>query len=416
MRRRPNVALDPEDALAAWDAAPAAGPAAVTAHCTLLTPLYGGGVTPGEVDCEMPIRPSALRGQLRFWWRLLHGRDRPTEVFQAESALWGGISSSGPRTSLVTLQVRAEPVGMDQLIKFKPRARQDFPAYSLILEKDDDPDVLEPGYAFDLTLRFHPQMQPEQRAQVVEALRWWASFGGVGARTRRGLGAVHVTSDDNNMAPVMDDEVKSRGGWMHRRPARPTAIAAWKDAVDALSDYRQKPGVGRDSSHGNRPGRSRWPEPDAIRRLTKSSSPGHEPRHEVKDFYPRAAFGLPIVFHFKAQDVRRGDPRDQVLQPGDRGRMASPLILKPYFDGAGYRPIALLLPGWEQCVSVYVGLDANSASPAWPSSFEERKRQTERIAPMDGRGDDALSAFMTYFAERTADRDRTRRAHGTRRR
>jgi CRISPR-associated protein Cmr1 len=49
------------------------------------------------------------------------------------------------------------------------------------------------------------------------------------------------------------------------------------------------------------------------------------------DAFPRASFGLPIVFHFQGQ----GEPSDTVLYPsnstnGDvRERMASPLILKP---------------------------------------------------------------------------------------
>lgn len=32
-----------------------------TYDCELVTPLYGGGVTAGEVDEEMPVRASAIR-------------------------------------------------------------------------------------------------------------------------------------------------------------------------------------------------------------------------------------------------------------------------------------------------------------------------------------------------------------------
>ena len=432
MRRRPSPAIHHEEALAAWHATtPAAGPAAVTAHCVLQTPMYGGGVTPGKVDRELPIRPSALRGHLRSWWRLLYGRDRPsTEVFQAESALWGGISSDGPRASRVTLQVRAEQVEPKGL-RNKDDIR-DFPDYVLILNAGDKPKLLDAGYPFDLTLRFHPTTQPEQRAQVVEALRWWASFGGVGARTRRGLGAVHVTSGDTGLQPVSCREVEAQGGRMVLGRATSRAIDArravdvWTEAVDALKNFRQGPNLGRNpGSRPHRPGRSRWPEPDTIRQRTRQWAPGHEPQHRVVGFYPRAAFGLPIVFHFKdPDDPRARNEKGLTLVPKDPGssdmkdpdRMASPLILRPYFDGAGCRPLALLLPGWEQCISVPVGFDADSASPAWPSSPEERERQAERIAPMDGKGNDALSAFMAYFAERTAARNPTGRPRGTRRR
>ena len=39
----------------------------------LITPLYGGGVKAGEVDTVTPIRGTAVRGQLRFWWRAIRG-------------------------------------------------------------------------------------------------------------------------------------------------------------------------------------------------------------------------------------------------------------------------------------------------------------------------------------------------------
>ena len=112
--RQPNPNVQPEHARELWDAARSSTEAerVVTVRCRLITPMFGGGVTPGEVDREMPIRASALRGQLRFWWRLLYGAGRkPSDLFAVESALWGGISSKGPRTSRVTLRVTGVPAG-----------------------------------------------------------------------------------------------------------------------------------------------------------------------------------------------------------------------------------------------------------------------------------------------------------------
>lgn len=304
----------------------------------------------------------------------------------------------------MTLQVGAAAVASDRLLK--ARSRNVIPDYTLILEKGDNPDLLEAGYEFTLTLRFTPKATPAQRRQVVEALRWWASFGGVGARTRRGLGAVAVRSDEPAVQPVSCREVEARGGRMVLRPGNQQAIEAWREAITALKDFRQGPDLGRNpGSSRNRPGRSRWPEPDAIRRLTRENAPGHEPKHPV-DGYPRAAFGLPIVFHFKDD----GDPKGPkgkgmtlIPKAPDRentkapDRMASPLILRPYFDGARYWPLALLLPGWEQRVSVPVGFETGSANLAWPHDPGEREQKAARIEPMSGRGTDALSAFMHYF-------------------
>ncbi|MFZ4701399.1 MAG: type III-B CRISPR module RAMP protein Cmr1, partial [Candidatus Methylumidiphilus sp.] len=46
---------------------------------TTLTPIYGGGTEAGVPDQILPVRVASIRGQLRFWWRLLksHRRENP---------------------------------------------------------------------------------------------------------------------------------------------------------------------------------------------------------------------------------------------------------------------------------------------------------------------------------------------------
>ena len=398
--RRPSQNISPEIALAAWSAAQPGEDteSAVTVNCRLITPMYGGGVKPGEVDRDLPIRASALRGQLRFWWRLLHGAGKESaDLFAAESALWGGISSNGAKASRVRVEVEGARVSNQQLVC---KRNSDTPPYALILERNEDPKLLKQDYSFDLVLHFKKGVTSSQRNGVMGALRWWASFGGVGARTRRGLGAVKVTGD--NLAPATSEEVEARGGWMVVGQPTSKAIKAWKDAVCVLQRFRQGAGVGRNPGQGNLPGRSRWPEADTIRRTTKKHAPMHEPEHPVDGFYPRASFGLPLVFHFK--DKTKGDPRGKdsdslVLNPKGSERMASPLILRPYCDGEKYQPLALLMPGWERRVSISVHLDSNQKQPTWPEDPHERTKLAESIQPMDGRGSDALSAFMRYFQE-----------------
>ena len=77
----------------------------------LVTPMYGGGVKAHTVDEAMPIRASAIRGQLRFWWRLLaehQWRLGDTDAIRkAEFALWGGMGDKDPLASKVLLKVGA---------------------------------------------------------------------------------------------------------------------------------------------------------------------------------------------------------------------------------------------------------------------------------------------------------------------
>lgn len=388
--RRGNPAISPDEATAIWRESAPAPRANLTAKCELITPMYGGGVKAGEVDCAMPIRASALRGQLRFWWRLLNDGGRGSEdLFRAERDLWGGIGRDGPKTSMVGVRVACNPA--DKHLKRKSKLAG-FPGYALV-DGGDDPSLLQQGYAFDVAISFDERLGDEHRQQVFECLRWWASFGGVGARTRRGLGAVKAKSEDADLRPVSFEEVQNLGGWLVMGPPIDKQLA-WTDAVGVLQSFRQGPGPGRArGSTGH--GRSNWPEADVIRRLAKEGRAA--PTASESAFFPRAAFGLPIVFQFKGEKYL-----NDTLEGEDHERMASPLILRPYFDGSGFHPMALLLPGWRERISVTVKLkDGGRKGIAWPLAQGERGRLAGHIEPMAAHGSDPLTAFMHYFEERT---------------
>lgn len=392
MRRQRNPTVSPDDAAALWREPESVRGAAVTAKCELITPMYGGGVKAGEVDRAMPIRASALRGQLRFWWRLLNGGGRSSEdLFRAECDVWGGIRRGVAKASMVGLRVAFNRA--NGRLKRKSELAG-FPHYALI-DSGDDPYLLQQGYSFSVEISFDRRLADEQRHQVCECLRWWASFGGVGARTRRGLGAVAVHSDDVDLQPVTPQEIKRLGGCLV--VGQPVdRQRAWTDAVLALQSFRQG-GVGRaGGSRGH--GRSNWPEADTIRDLAAKG------KTSSNAFFPRAAFGLPIVFQFKGEE-RLND----TLEGENHERMASPLILRPYFDGSRFRAMALLLPGWRERLSRSVKLkESEHKGMVWPVADAERSRLASDVKPMadPDRDSDPLTAFMHYFAEQTGKRGR----------
>jgi len=113
-------------------------------------------------------------------------------------------------------------------------------------------------------------------------------------------------------------------------------MEVWREVIKTFRKFRQGEGLGRNrgKSGPNRPGRSRFPEPETIRRVTGQRAPLHQRlEHIPDDAFPRAEFGLPIIFHFKDKT----DPSDTALYPVDPDgmdgkkweRMSSPLILKP---------------------------------------------------------------------------------------
>ena len=70
-------------------------------------------------------------------------------------------------------------------------------------------------------------------ADLDSAFKAWCAFGGLGARTRRGCGAVHCAS----IAPELPDLF---GKVLVGRP-QSNALEAWKEAVKAYRDFRQSP-------------------------------------------------------------------------------------------------------------------------------------------------------------------------------
>ncbi|MBU0500880.1 MAG: type III-B CRISPR module RAMP protein Cmr1 [Gammaproteobacteria bacterium] len=412
---RNNLAYDPS-LRSVWDEEKQLASKPRTYQGKTLTPLYGGGVVAGVVDKEMPVRSSGIRGQLRFWWRLLYGKGLTSqECFARERALWGGIGDDGPAASSVRVRVRAtkspklQPAfkyakNSNGEYKASPEVAKDLPAYALFpaqgeLDKTDKrviakqpSEITEPGIEFSLEI----DCPPERWTEVETALRWWASFGGLGARTRRGLGAVEL----EGINPISREEVEKAGGRLELMGGQLRAQEAWNQAINRLKSFRQGEGVGRNNGQqSNHPGRSRWPEPDMIRRLS-SKHRKHPPVHPVEGLYPRAAFGLPIIFHFKPG---AGDPSDHCLEPsGEYDRMASPLILRPYpLGNRNYAAAALLIPGWESALKTKLKVKntRHDRLTTWPKENNKRQDAAGKILPMKGLGDDPLSAFMAFFAQ-----------------
>ncbi len=417
MRREPRIVIA-EELAQAWQAGQQESQADWHAYPgQTLTPLFGGGVQAGVVDKDMPIRASAIRGQLRFWWRLLRPRMPAPVLFAEETALWGGIGGDGPTASKVRVRVRStSAVTLTPAFKFgkkdgnyksAPDLELGMNAYALFPAQGErnkaNPREIEkkpaelaaPGLTFTLEIACPADRWPE----VERALRWWASFGGLGARTRRGLGAVALP----DLAPVTPEEVQAAGGRLVLRKARDNAVSAWQEAVERLRAFRQGEGVGRNpGQEHNRPGRSRWPEPDMIRRLTKQYADGHAPSHPLQHLYPRAAFGLPIVFHFQSKD----DPEQLILEPQDErhDRMASPLVLRPYRAGDGrFHPAALLVPGWAQALATDLKFkdSRHQMLTTWPGQDPQGADAAHQIPPMAQQppASDPLSAFLVFFAK-----------------
>ncbi len=394
-----------------------------TRRYKVITPLFGGGVTPGEADPVTVVRATEVRGHLRFWWRATRGgqfNGSLAAMKRREEEIWGSSGETnkpGPspvRINLVLLQPGKPFQAVDKdgrPVKNigNPNSIDSYAAFPL---RDKQDAQLIEDVEFELTISLCRQVNEDNIEGDVAAALWaWETFGGIGARTRRGFGAIqcsHVNGSEvipptpsqvlNDIQDGLSQHLHS-GIWPKQVPhlsGNPTKykitghaspIAVWRNLIGKLREFRQS----RVGYH-----RSKWPEPDEIRRRTGSYKAVHAPVHPVRKF-PRAAFGLPIIFEFKRQDVPP-EPRRTTLQGANHERLASPLILRPFACTGPNRAVglAIILDAEIRPPGGWLLKDAPNKPADPPIDAELKKHEANAIEPLKkvGGETDVLLAFL----------------------
>lgn len=415
-----------------------------TREYELITPMFGGGSETQKHDQVTTVRATSVRGHLRFWWRATQaGRFNNLKAMRDhENKLWGAASTDKQKTpSLVDITIFDVSYGK-LVAPFKvvqqerngrlrtqilPKERETgipayaaFPLQPTMDEAKKNPDMELPKALRDVSFKMGLTFPPKYKKEIHEALWAWETFGGIGARTRRGFGALHRAGNSSTIQSQDDiwDCVEkyihpNQSDWSASVPTisyDPEFLLietmfenvdeAWEYLIGKLKSFRQDRDLKRIQSRGREIelpiGRSKWPEPDAIRlhnrdvlKNRKWHSPGHKPREPHIEKYPRSAFGLPIVFKFKDGDERNGDPKQTMLEGQSTTRMASPLIMRPYKCKDGYAAIVLRL-------DVPTIPPDGIALDKTPVDSEVTPYEAQQIEPLDGETD-VLSAFMTYL-------------------
>jgi len=322
-------------------------------HLEVITPMLGGDAKSWELNLDAPIRAQSIKGQLRFWWRTLQNESNPQKMLEKENALWGGKSGKDKDGRVRHIQSPVKIAVLNQKIlsthlaelNDKGFALRDeiiptyvaFPVTDAIKNKKQDVTYVKSA---NFTLRVTYSKQHE--AIVMAVLKLWTLFGGVGARTRRGCGSLYCESllAEFGTAEDICEFIKSCSSTDERQLQYcrlAGSVSAWEQGGDDPTKtwdnlIRKYAGFRQDRvPNSPKPGRSYWPEPDAIRRVTKQASPLHQPNHPDGVWFPRAAFGLPIITKFNTRDNGNGDPDPQVQLIPDIGtgdRWPSPVILK----------------------------------------------------------------------------------------
>lgn len=391
-----------------------------TVQLETITPMFGGSATTRKVDDKHPVRAASVRGHLRFWWRATAGAayladkgkqkrevgnpypesEQLKDLFERESEIWGNTTSAGEvRIEVETVDAgrTCTPVWHErnhkgkQVVKFGNN-----PGYALFPfqgtikwgETTSAPDQARQGIQFKVTLHCTQAL----RTQVEAAFNAWVIFGGIGSRTRRGCGSLALIGNDAGNVIRQDrtnELLTALPAHYYAGNPMNDAVLAWAQAVQIYRDFRQS----RHPDRHKKPdmGRSKWPEPDTIRRLTTKQQFEHDPKHPVSGF-PRADLGLPIIFHFITKpEYTRPEPEDHTLQGTERNargektgmqRFASPVITKCIRQNGRYVPLVMVLDAphvWEG-----IQVEIKGVRAVQPTEIELNQNAWNQIEPLNG--------------------------------
>lgn len=469
-----------------------------TREYELITPLFGGGAITKKADEISVIRATEIRGHLRFWWRATRGgqfNGDLVEMKKYEDAIFGSTDKHSALQIEVVLEEDYEKRNKlikdskDTWIKIKkvtdrtgkvfPKPDPDkqmkdfqyvaFPLQPNEKEKQDFDwrSEVSVGVKFTVTFTYpekfriykknrkgeiikdsnrKPIIEKEYKSfsEIQSAFWAWENFGGIGARTRRGFGALKLckhridgisqtvesfTSKEQMQKQaenvIYDGKVPKSVPHLTKNfrffitNENRNEREVWKNLVNEYKTFRQQR-IGT--------GRSKWNEPEVIRNLTgqrlTTSKPedSHPPKKPDFEKFPRAEFGLPIVFQFYYEDTwkkrrvrsddKNVDPRKTILKVSDlpnqkRERFSSPLILRPLAcQNGNFVGIALILENETTLDQLGLTLEAQEnpkqiVKTGLKSKLDETAKEHEQIKAIDGSNllstADVLQAFLDYL-------------------
>lgn len=401
----------------------------LTRQYQLITPLFGGGVKANVVDITNPIRGTAVRGQLRFWWRATRGgqfgKDGLAAMKAREDEIWGSMATAkkGEKRPLaVQIAVRLDNLGIpdtpfihqrnkNNILKPVANKQSVVPAYAAFSLQRSDEDIQAGKLPYtvqkDIAFTLNINLAEDHRQDVEIALWAWETFGGIGARTRRGFGSLQCIAQRENgkpksllETPCTAAEIKKAinqqlelitGEWpkdvthvssklfFEIVEIKGDASSAWQVLIKELRDFRQ-------SREGNEYGPTHWPEANAVRSAAGKNVSSKSP--DLGDVFPRAQLGLPILFHFPQER----DLEDATLTGMNKERMASSLILRPIICGQNQAF------GLAICLNSPVIPDGGIALDGKSVMHTLTPDEAKKIVPLDGETS-LMKAFFKHLRE-----------------
>ncbi len=276
-------------------------------ECTLrlVSPAFLAGAMQGKEDCT--LRPATVRGLLRWWWRTLHaGYLTVEELRKLEGRLWGTTEVGGQIAVEVEPISNQSPKEMKVVMQNGEKPARAYLAYGM--EGNPNPNNPRPARQYvEAGARWRIRIvgkDGQAAEQAIAALWMLCTFGGAGAKARRGFGSL----ESQELAARFPGKLKD--GLVR---ALQTA-AAVRPGTEFKESNLQSPSVHRIMITELRlKGASDWDAIDSLGRAYRAfnASMKHNPE--------KLALGLPRAIH-------KGPERKALRHPAGRyDRHASPL-------------------------------------------------------------------------------------------
>jgi len=146
----------------------------ITFTCETITPLFLAGA---DSSTTPELRAPSIKGALRFWWRAMNGHLPLAELKQQEAEIFGGTE----KRSKFIIQV--------------PNKELQFSEVKLVPHKNFKSPAFKTGQEFTVHLYFvdNENFDAEQLKALFILV---CTLGGLGKRTRRGMGSIRITVID----------------------------------------------------------------------------------------------------------------------------------------------------------------------------------------------------------------------------
>ena len=347
-----------------------------TFHIELITPCFCGGAEP---ERQAEIRAPSIRGQLRWWFRTLGGFAslQPKSVREQEEMIFGSTAGDEGRAGTLIVRVFAEhPKGTATSVTH-PEPQMNTPeGYVLfpLRQKARLKSALE-SFKLHVIWRGESSIWDDIRALVCV----FANYGALGFRSRRAMGALCLPTSQAALAASLSRFAASNSIAVFAMGATDSGnaisqLASW------LRGWRQHGQMWRRWDKLN----NKWVPIPAAQQAQNRTQPGfpyarrdHNEGLDVQGTGApnpdpesslgargqsfRPALGLPVIQFFSSLGTSHGPiPRGRATvnwnATADGGRFASPILLRPHFDGTVWRALVLFLDTrqWDYTKPVYL--------------------------------------------------------------